>query len=243
MSTVFIFAILTFIATLIGGFAALRLKEKMHLLFGLTAGVILSVVSFDLLPEISDISSRLGIDIHSSLVWMVIGFLAFHVAEKAIVMNHAHEDEYEDHKHPVVGVGAAMALIGHSFLDGIGIGVGFQISPTVGTAIAMAVLAHDFADGVNTVTLMLAHNNSRAKTLWFLFLDAFAPVVGAGVGYLYAFPERFSIVYLGIFAGFLLYIGASHILPEAHSKKSSWGTVLMTILGTVLTYAILKQIA
>jgi zinc transporter ZupT len=243
MTAVLTFAVLTFFATLAGGLTALRFKEKTHLLFGFTAGVILSVIFFDIFPEIIELSANLGIDLHQSLIWLVGGFLAFHIAEKAIVMNHAHEDEYGEHKHQVVGMGAAAALIGHSFLDGIGIGIGFQLSPAIGTAIAIAVLSHDFADGINTVTLMLAHDNPRRKTLWFLFFDAFAPIVGALVGFLYTVPASFSLKYLGVFAGFLLYIGASHILPEAHSKHSSWKTVFMTILGTVLTFLVLSFIS
>jgi zinc transporter ZupT len=243
MTTVLIFAVLTFFATLVGGFVALRFKEKTHLLYGFTAGVILSVVFFDIVPEIAAVSTSLGIDLHQSLAWLVAGFLIFHIAEKAIVMNHAHEDEYGEHKHEIVGQGAAGALIGHSFLDGIGIGIGFQLSPVIGTAIAIAVLSHDVADGINTVTLMLAHENTKRKTLWFLLFDAIAPVLGALLGFMYTFPASFSLGYLGIFAGFLLYIGASHILPEAHSKHSTWTTVLMTVLGTGVTFLVLSFIA
>lgn len=243
MNIVLLFAVLTFFATLLGGLTALRFREKTHLLYGFTAGVIISVIFFDILPEIVELSTQLQIDLHQSLIWLVGGFLAFHIAEKAIVMNHAHEDEYGEHKHEVVGMGAAAALIGHSFLDGIGIGIGFQLSPAIGTAIAIAVLSHDFADGINTVTLMLAHDNSKKKTLWFLFFDALAPVAGALAGFLYTLPTSFSLKYLGVFAGFLLYIGASHILPEAHSKHSSWKTVFMTIAGAILTFFVLSFIS
>jgi zinc transporter ZupT len=45
-------------------------------------------------------------------------------------------------------------------------------------------------------------------------------------------------MYLAFFAGFLLYIGASDILPEAHSKDSSFKTIAMTLLGVVFIYAI-----
>jgi len=45
-------------------------------------------------------------------------------------------------------------------------------------------------------------------------------------------------LYLGFFAGFLLYIGAAEILPEAHSQRSSVKTILMTILGVVLIFII-----
>lgn len=43
-------------------------------------------------------------------------------------------------------------------------------------------------------------------------------------------------MYLGVFAGFILYIGASDILPEAHSKESSYRMVALTAAGTAFAY-------
>jgi ZIP family zinc transporter len=139
-------------------------------------------------------------------------------------------------------VGTALALIGHSFLDGIGIGLGFQVSQATGIAVALAVLAHDFSDGINTVSLMISHKNSRAKAFGFLLLDAVAPVLGALSTLLFTLPSAYAVVYLGVFAGFLLYICASDILPEAHSKSSKWTTVAMTILGAITTYFVIAII-
>ena len=48
-------------------------------------------------------------------------------------------------------------------------------------------------------------------------LDALAPVVGAASTLLFTVPPDVLVLYLGFFAGFLLYIGVSDILPEAHS--------------------------
>lgn len=236
------FIILTFLATLIGGLVALRLERRIHLLLGFTAGVILSVVSFDILPEMVELAEKLNVDIHQAFIPLVIGFLLFHVIEKYILIHHTHEHEYGDHKHPKIGMGSAIALIGHSFLDGIGIGLAFQVSEATGIAIAIAVLAHDFSDGINTVTLMLTHNNSRLRALGFLALDAIAPVLGALSTLFFTLSSTFGLVYLGLFAGFLLYIGASDILPEAHSKHSKWTTVAMTITGTLLMYIILTAL-
>jgi zinc and cadmium transporter len=44
----------TFVSTLIGGLTALRHKDNLHRFLGYTAGVLLGVVAFDLLPEIFD---------------------------------------------------------------------------------------------------------------------------------------------------------------------------------------------
>ncbi len=236
------FIILTCLATLIGGLIAMRLQARIHLLLGFTAGVILSVVSFDILPEIVELADTLSVDIHNAFVPLVAGFLIFHIIEKYILIHHTHEVDYGDHRHPKLGIGSALALIGHSFLDGIGIGLAFQVSEATGIAIAIAVLAHDFSDGINTVSLMLSHNNSRNRALFFLFLDAFAPVLGAISTLFFTISSQFSLIYLGLFAGFLLYIGASDILPEAHSKHSKWTTVVMTIIGAVGMYFILGAI-
>lgn len=236
------FVILTCIATLIGGVIALRLHTRIHLLLGFTAGVILSVVSFDVLPEIIKLSENLQIDSRHAFIPLVVGFLLFHIIEKYILIHHSHEEDYGTHHHPAIGMGSAIALIGHSFLDGIGIGLAFQISQTTGIAIALAVLAHDFSDGINTVSLMLAHNNSKLKSFGFLVLDALAPVLGAVSTLFFTMTPMFALGYLGIFAGFLLYIASSDILPEAHSKRSSWVTVGMTVFGAILMYIVLGYI-
>jgi len=63
------------------------------------------------------------------MVAFVVGFLAFHIVEKLTILHYTHEDAYAKHTHPLVGVLSALALMGHSFADGIGIGLGFQVSP------------------------------------------------------------------------------------------------------------------
>ena len=55
---------------------------------------------------------------------------------------------------------SALALVGHSFLDGASIGLGFQVNAAAGILVALAVIAHDFTDGMNTITLMLNHKKN-----------------------------------------------------------------------------------
>ena len=171
---------------------------------------------------------------------LVIGFLGFHILEKGLLIHHAHEHEYGAHKHPRVGVISALALSGHSFLDGVGIGLGFQVSPAVGIAVAIAVIGHDFADGLNTVSLMLSHKNTVKKATLFLILDAIAPVLGAISTLFFHLSDGQLVLYLGFFAGFLLYIGASDILPQAHEENSSRWTIALTVLGAALIFAITR---
>lgn len=239
---VYFVTFLTFCSTFLGGLIGLKHKDKLHLILGFTAGVLLAVVSFDIFPEIFNLVAKLGVQPIYPMMALVAGFLLFHIFEKLLLIHHSNEEEYGVHKHPTVGILSALALTGHSFLDGVGIGLGFQISSAIGIIVAIAVISHDFADGLNTVSLVLTHKNTDKKALGFLFLDAVAPVVGVLSTRLFNLPDNVLLLYLGFFAGFLLYIGASDILPEAHSEHSSIGTILMTLLGVVFIFVVTRFI-
>ncbi len=212
----------------------------MHRFLGFTAGVLLGVVAFDLLPEIFNILNEQNLNATGVMIALVCGFLVFHTIEKSILIHHTNEEEYEVHHHPHVGVASALALIGHSFLDGVGIGLGFQASNSIGIAVAIAVIAHDFTDGLNTVNLMILNQNRSRKAFMFLIADALAPVLGVLATMLFTVSDKFLVLYLGFFAGFLLYIGASEILPEAHSKHSSYRTIGLTVLGAVFIFVVTR---
>lgn len=231
----------TFVSTTIGGLFALRHRDRLHRILGFTAGVLLGVVAFDLLPEIFHLTNSTQTDITVPMIALVVGFLAFHIVEKLTIIHSAHEGEYaHGHKHPRLGVVSALALAAHSFFDGVGIGLAFQVSTTIGLAVALAVIAHDFSDGLNTVTLMLMNGNSSKNSLWLLALDAITPLIGAASTLFFHLSDRDLLIYLGFFAGFLLYIGASDILPEAHAHHPSKLTLLMTLLGTALIFTVTR---
>lgn len=237
---IYLLIIATFFSTFLGGLFGLKYKDKVHLILGFTAGVLLGVVAFDIFPEIIKLVSEINVEPVYPMTALVAGFLIFHILEKVLLIHHNQEDVYEKHKHPAVGAFSALALAGHSFLDGVGIGLGFQVSQTVGILVAIAVIAHDFSDGLNTVSLVLVHKNTNKRALYFLFLDSLAPILGAVSTIFFTLSQEALLLYLGFFAGFLLYIGVSDILPEAHSQHSSYKTILLTILGVLLIFLVTR---
>lgn len=235
-----ILSIATFFSTMSGGLTALRYSKWLNRIMGYTAGVLLGVVAFDLLPEINKQVNAAHTDFTRPMIALVCGFLIFHILEKSILLHHGHEREYEVHQHPDVGIASALALSGHSFLDGVGIGLGFQASTSVGIIVAIAVIAHDFTDGMNTIVLMLQHKNPPLKARKMLFIDALAPVLGAASTLLFTLNNKWLVLYLGFFAGFLLYIGASDILPQAHSRHSSRITIALTVIGALFMFVVTR---
>lgn len=237
-----LFAFIAFLSTLLGGLTALRNTDKLHRILGYTAGVMLGVIAFDLLPEMFEIVHDQGIDATWPMIAFVVGFLLIHIIEKLVVIHHASDQEYKDHAHPHVGQASALALIAHTFLDGIGIGLAFQAGEGVGIAVAVAVIAHDFSDGLNTVTLMLTHKNNMRRSIIMLVLAALAPILGALSTTLFTLGDGALVLYLAFISGFLLYIATSDILPQAHSKHPSKITMGLTVLGVVFMFVLTRFI-
>jgi zinc transporter ZupT len=231
-----LFTAFMFVSTLLGGLFAIKQVKHLHHILGFTAGIIIGVLAFDILPEMFELINQYSLDPVWSMIALVTGFLAFHIAEKSLLIHHEHETQYGKHRHPQVGIFSSLALGGHGFMDGIGIGLAFQVNPSIGIAVSLALIAHKFADGLNAASLMLAHKNSLKRTFNLVLVNALMPILGALSTLLFTLPEQYLPLYLGFFAGFLLYIGASDILPQAHDEKSDRLTILLTVGGASFMY-------
>ncbi|MBI3572399.1 ZIP family metal transporter [Candidatus Kaiserbacteria bacterium] len=226
----------TLVATLLGGAVALKLRDRLHLLLGFSAGAVLGVALFDLAKE----AIVTGIHYHAPatiLLTIGIGFLGYLVLDRTILL-HSHVENSDDHQHASRGAFGAGTLSIHSFLDGVGIGIGFQVSAAVGLIVALAVLAHDFSDGVNTVNMVLRNGGTRQQASRWLLADAIAPVFGIASTLLLSVPDSAIGLALALFAGFFLYISASDLIPESHHQHPRFFTTLMTILGAGLIFLV-----
>jgi ZIP family zinc transporter len=224
-------------ATLLGGLFALRYQDKLHLILGFSAGAVLGVALFDLLPEAFSLAGKQYAAATVTL-FVAVGFFAFMFLNRVLLL-HPEDEEHSDHGHHRQGSLGAASLSLHSFLDGVGIGLAFKVSTTVGAIVAAAVLAHDFSDGVNTVSVILKNRGKGIRALKWLLLDAVAPVLGVASTYLFTLTDAQLGIVLSVFCGFFLYIGASDLLPESHHRHPKVLTGLMNILGaTVIWLAI-----
>ncbi len=233
-------AIAAFFSTYIGGLVALRFKDKLHLVLGFSAGAIIAVAFFEIIPEAIELGGGMyDVSMITSLVGL--GFFAYLILDRFIVL-HSHDTEgYEHHNYFMHrGTMGAGSLSVHSFMDGIAIGLAFQVSPAVGIVIATAVLVHDFSDGINTVNLVLKNGGSVKKALRWVVADALAPVLGIVATLWFTLPGSSLALFLAVFGGFFLYIGAADLLPESHHRHPAALTTVMTIIGMAVLYGVIQ---
>jgi zinc transporter ZupT len=225
-------ALAAFFCTLLGGMLALRLRDKLHLILGFSAGAVIGVAFFDLLPE----AIAFGADFHTPAVilsFTALGFLFYLVLDRILVF---HGDAASR------GRFTAGVLCVHSLLDGIAIGLAFQASKSIGILVAIAVLTHDFSDGINTMNIILKNRGSRGQAFRWLALDAIAPVLGIASTLFFSVPASGFGTALALFGGFFLYIGASDLIPESYHAHPKFLTTAMTLAGAAVLYAAITLI-
>ena len=223
---------LTVLSTFAGGLVALRLARDLGTAIALTGGVVVAVALFDVLPEAFDATGD------AQLVGILagLGFAGFFLAERLLVLHHR-DDEQQAHAHARVGAFGAAGLAAHSFVDGLGIGLAFDISNATGVLVFLAVISHDFADGLNTVGFVLRQSGDRRAAVRGLAIDAIAPLVGAIVGSSLSISEQSLGALLAVYAGFFLFMGGTDLLPHAH-EHPSWKRVLLTLAGFAAVLAL-----
>jgi len=245
MNLAIVFAALTVVATTFGGIVALRSRDQFHLVLGLSAGLLLGLVGFDLLPEVFKSNKSTFGGVPSVSLAIVGGFLLLHVLERSFGSHEPAESDYgHDHEHHnIAGSLGAIAMGGHVFLDGVGLGVAFQVSNALGFAVFIAVVVHAFSDGLNTVSIMVKSGHWTKQSKWLLGIDAFARLSGASLGTYLALNSSWMALYLALFSGFVIYIATAHILPEAHSRHPSRWTLAATAVGVLMMWAVVAYSA
>ena len=217
---------------MLGGVVAFRLRRELATVIAFTGGIVVAVALFDVLPEALSL-----LDSPRRVTALVgAGFVGFFLVERVLVLHHRDEPE-QARAHARVGALGAAGLSLHSFLDGLGIGLAFHVNTTTGLLVFLAVVSHDFADGMNTVSFVLRQSGDGRSALRWLAIDAAAPLLGAIVGASVDIHARGLGYVLGAYAGFFLFLGATDLLPEAHSHPS-WRRVLLTLVGFGATFVV-----
>jgi len=241
---IFYWALLTFFTPLLMGFVPLlkvQVSEHvLHLMLGLSAGILGGVTFVQVLPEAFSVAEDLALSKMYVPVGVGAGFLLLLVAERYLLAGedvhggqfHIHEQTVLDSRHGKLGVGA---LTFHGFMDGLVIPLAFLAGTVVGVTITVAVVIHQIPDAFAAISLALGSAASRKKTFLYVFVTAADTPIGVIAGVLLAGLGSFMIpLGLGVVAGSFVYVSASDLVPELQHKARSPLVVVSMALGFAL---------
>ncbi len=231
LNSAFTASLAAFLVTLLSGLGALYLRGHKSLVFASSAGALIGGAALFLLPDAFHLFEESASPLSSHALWGVaaLGFGAFYVLEWG---RHARESAR------IAGLGGALGLALHSFIDGVIIGEGFRAGGETGFLLAVAVMLHRFADGASAVGVMLGTEHDLRQTATMLVVTALAPIGGAAVPAFITLPAFFLSLLLSFFSGMLLFLATKHLLPEARSAAGSSVKVLASfVVGVGVVYA------
>lgn len=241
-----IYSVIAGSATFVGLLLVLWFKDwtKKHSIYIISAaaGVLMTTAFFHLMPEAIELAQD-AVNIFSSPYFFVLlGFMVLYIVEQIIVIHACAEEDCGSHS---FGIISAIGIGIHSLMDGIVIGVGFEVSNTIGILTAMAVILHELPEGIFTFGILVHSHLSTRKSIIYTSLVALATPVGAIASFFLI--KSINLIFLGdmlaFAAGTFIYIAASDLIPQTHkvSRKANIpfvlaGSVFIIILATLLEH-------
>lgn len=228
----------------LGGILASILKRESKkitsLLISFTAGLMLCIVSLDMLPEAFLASGNY----YLPPIFLVVGFALVFLLNCWIDKgSHRKDDEHPHHcacgHHDLrtAGVVLAAAIALHNLPIGLAIGttVAAHGISYLSTLAAISIGLHNIPEGMS-VALPFLHDGAKARSAIAVSALCGTPtVIGALIGFFIGNHTSLALVIaMSLAGGSMLYVVFFELLPTAYGQwKSKW-CILATILGFAL---------
>ena len=250
--------LLTFTAgvlgTLLGGILGLKIDPKstksLSLLLSFSAGMMISMVCFDLMPEALE---------HGGLLVAVLGCAAgilvllkfdgvFHHhhdqdKEELDDLHHHHEvfEKADSHKWVQLGVMMIGSVALHNFPEGMAIGSSTLVELRTGLMMAFLLLLHNLPEGMGMIVPLRSGGISKPKALLLVAMSGITTLLGGVTGVLVGSISPAVIGFtLALAAGCMLYVVYYEILPQVNLMDSSRHPLLFQFGGFLLGFIIIS---
>jgi zinc transporter ZupT len=232
---------IAFVMTLLGGAFGVKYRRSIIILMAFTAGVLIALSLFELLPEIFSLAQKTQAPLDAALFTVASGFIFLFAINQYIFNPQKNVGKRQKSLRSSSGLLATSEFCTHALLEGLTIGLSFQFNFGLGIIAAVAVISHDFCDGIVTITLMLGSGNSVRASLGLLVIDAAAPIVGAVATFLFVLPENYLVFFFSFLTGGFIYLGTMHLLRKSYRENNKLVTTATFVSGILLIF-VLSQI-
>ena len=232
--TVFIYAMITALATGLGAIPFVVKKDLPRKLLGLAgafAAGIMASASFNLIYE------GLNYSMPRTVLGILLGVVFIYITQTKL-------DDQDD-----LSVGAlkgadakkALMIVGvmtlHSFAEGVGVGVSFGGGEAFGAFISLAIAVHNIPEGLAIALVLVPRGIKVWKAgLWAIFSSLPQPLVAVPAFLFVSVFRPFLPVGLGLAAGAMIWMVTSELIPDAleDAKKEHVATVTtLAVAGMV----------
>jgi ZIP family zinc transporter len=208
-----------------------KVKTRRSLSFAMefSAGLMLSIVSFDLLPEAfqkhHDALTFFGI-----AVGVLIGFLYSDLIRTRTSLKGIR----------AAGLSVAIGIALHNFPEGLAIGAGFSSSVALGISLCVVIALHNLPEGLSMALTLRAGGARTGKTILYTALAGVPMGIGAYIGAAAGgISKGMTAFFLGLAGGAMLYVVCADMIPASKEvykgRFGAFGNIIGFILGILLS--------
>jgi ZIP family zinc transporter len=197
-----------------------------------SAGLMVAVVCFDLLPEAYELG---GLDI--TVTGIIMGVILIILVDNSVKISNLNLKRSNMH---MTGLLITISIAMHNLPEGLAIGSSFETSYRLGYNIAVVITMHNIAEGLAlAIPLKISRMKNEKILLYALFSGipmGFGTILGIILGEI---SYVFIALCLGFAAGAMLYVICGNLIPESKSlyigRISTIGNILGIILGMIMS--------
>ncbi|KGG79848.1 zinc permease [Caloranaerobacter azorensis H53214] len=223
----------------LGGLIALSIvradNKFLSSLLGFTSGLMLAVVTFDLLPESFSVGG-----FFTGIVGILLGVLTVIIIEDFIPVFYKTYQKTNKNDFLKTGIILGIGIAIHNLPEGLAVGSSFMFTTQMGFNIALVIALHNIPEGMAMATPLKISGMPKTKVLLLTLLSGIPTGIGAFIGAALGNISNFFISLCLAFAGgTMLYITCGELIPNAkklyNGRASTIGLTIGLIIGIFMT--------
>ena len=223
--------------TTIGGILGIVIKKNsnkfLSFILSFASGLMMAVVSFDLIPQSLEISN-----IYTCVFGVLLGIITMIYCD--VIVQNKLSLKRGTNNLLKTGIVVSVGIAIHNFPEGLAIGSGFDASMKLGLSLAIAICLHDIPEGISMAVPMKNGGMSKAKVIIYVILSGVTTGIGAFFGAIVGnISQNIIAICLSFAAGAMLYIVSGELVPESNQlykgRISGLGNILGFVIGIFAT--------
>ena len=208
------------IGTGLGGVISTVFKRKvdkyLNFFMGLSGGIMLAVVVFDLLKE-----SMIEIGVPLTVIFTFVGALV----TMFIKTNLDHGDRFQS------GYLIFLSILIHNLPEGLAIGSSFMATENLGIALAIVIGIHNIPEGLAMALSLVGSKMSTSKIILLTIIAGIPMGIGSFLGaYFGGIFSSLIGIFLAIAGGTMMYVVLEEIFPSTRSMYSIIGFLVGMVI-------------
>lgn len=231
------FAIIgTLIGSFLGIFFAKRTQKSIGILLGFTAGIMIGIVSIDVVPTL-----LIEYDILKVILYLLLGSVLTHLIDKYLE-NYIKTKKIKDLNNQLVYTGFLMliALALHNIPEGIALSASSLYNINMGLKMGIVIAIHDIPEGMAISGPMISGGIKKKKAFFYAVLTSLFTIFGSLIGIsLGSYLDELIYVALALASGAMLYVAYKDLIPRSLEFIEESLLTMMILIGFICSLVII----